>query len=454
MGYGDFGFLNGQLNRTPEVDDLAAHSLVFSQHYSASPVCAPARAALLTGRYPQRTGVIDTLEARGTDRLSLAEVTLADALGASGYRTGLVGKWHTGAIGVDYGPRRRGFEEFIGFRGGWQDYWHWTLELNGTPQRSDGRYLTDVLAEESVLFVQRHAREPFFLHVAFNAPHFPLQAPEEMVEQYRSADRTEAVATIYAMLEAMDRGVGRIRQALADAGILENTLILFTSDNGPDHGGEGANAAARFNAGLAGSKQHVYDGGIRLPLIAHWPAGISAGTTHQFSHFTDWYPTLLGIAGADNPGPLPIDGTDLGDGLTGSPIEYGERFWQWTRYQPMPSSNSAMRDGRWKLVHPALAGTLDLNPEDERIDIDIKSHPERYPEPVNEGPPVPATQETAQVQLFDIEADPGENHNVADGHPAIVTRMEAELSRWFDLVETDRHSARSITAGTPGRGHR
>lgn len=454
MGYGDFGFLNNQLTSTPALDELASESLVFTQHYSASPVCAPARAALLTGRYPQRTGVIDTLEARGTDRLSLAEVTLADALHACGYGTGLVGKWHTGAIGDAYAPRQRGFDEFVGFRGGWQDYWQWTLEVQGRRVRSDGRYLTDVLADESVEFIRRHAGEPFFLHVAFNAPHFPFQAPKELIRRHQSADRTDVVATIYAMIEVMDRGVGRIRQALVDAGISENTLLLFTSDNGPDHGGEGTLSAARFNAGLAGSKQYVYDGGIRLPLILHWPDGVSVGSTSQFAHFTDWYPTLLGVAEAENPGHLPIDGQDLRTVFAGSNTDSGPRFWQWTRYQPMLAANAAMRDGPWKLVHPALAGTLDLDPADERTDADIKVHPERYPEPVNWTPPDHAMPEAAPVQLFNISDDPEERQDVANQHPSVVSRMEADLSRWFESVEAERNhvSARPVL-GKEGDSH-
>lgn len=446
MGYGDFGFVNGQLNSTPELDSLASDSLVFTQHYSASPVCAPARAAFLTGRYPQRTGVIDTLEARGTDRLSLAEVTLADALQASGYRTGLIGKWHTGAIGEAYAPGERGFEEFVGFRGGWQDYWQWNLEVQGRRLHSDGRYLTDVLADESVKFIQRHAGEPFFLHVAFNAPHFPFQAPSELIGRHRSAAPNEVVATIYAMVEAMDRGVGRIRQALVDAGISDKTLLLFTSDNGPDHGGEGAHSAARFNAGLKGAKQYVYDGGIRLPLILHWPEGVTPGSTNQFAHFIDWYPTLLGVAGAENPSGLPLDGQDLRPVFTGSKVEYGPRFWQWTRYQPMLASNAAMRNGRWKLVHPALSGTLDLDPEDERIDAEIKVRPELYPEPVNGPPTVRSLPEPGPVQLFDISEDEWERHDVAARYPAVVARMEAELNRWFESVEAERRNTSSRPA--------
>jgi arylsulfatase A-like enzyme len=447
MGYGDFAFLNGQASSTPQLDDLAQDSMLFTQAYSASPVCAPARAALLTGRYPQRAGVIDTLEARGTDRLALDETTIADSLRAGGYRTGLVGKWHTGAIGEEYSPINRGFDEFTGFRGGWQDYWNWHLETNGVPWRSDGRYLTEVLADEAAAFIFRNAAEPFFLHVAFNAPHFPFQAPADAIERHRAPGRTERVATIYAMIEIMDQGVGRIRQALSDAGVAENTLVIFTSDNGPDFGGAGEESAERFNAGLAGQKQYVYEGGIRLPLLAHWPAAIQPGQSHQFVHLTDWYPTLLDVTGIPAIGTLPLDGRNVQPALLGGAIDTGPRFWQWTRYEPSPISNAAMREGSWKLVRPAIQGTFDLTPEDQFIDIDIKSHPQRYPTIENGRRPSIVPVRQAPTQLFDLDADPGENVDLAASRPEVVSRMENALDNWFNDVERERRT-RSVLPRT------
>ncbi|TDE11226.1 sulfatase-like hydrolase/transferase [Jiangella asiatica] len=452
MGFGDFGFVNGGISSTPALDDLAATSLVLEQHYSASPVCAPARAALLTGRYPQRTGVIDTLEARGTDRLRLDEVTIADVLRHHGYRTGIVGKWHTGAVGEAYAPTRRGFDEFAGFRGGWQDYWDWHLEHDGTPMEADGRYLTDVLTEEAAGFIRRHAGRPFFLHVAFNAPHFPFQAPADLVEKHRAAGRTEVVATIYAMLEAMDRGVGQIVRALADAGLTERTIVVFTSDNGPDHAGEGDRCAARFNAGLAGSKQHVYDGGIRVPAIVHWPGTVAPGRSDAFVHLTDWFPTLLRIAGAGSGGAsgsssLPLDGRDVSPLLLGQAVEDTPRFWQWTRYRPRPDSNAAMRDGRWKLVRPAVPATLDLRDRDQAIDVDIKRRRGSYVDVDDTDPPPPEAIDAPPARLFDLAADPGEQRDVATDHPGVVARMQAELDRWFDEMERDRLTPEDRTGG-------
>ena len=167
MGYGDFGCFNDGQSQTPTLDDMAGNGTCLTQHYSASPVCAPARASLLTGRYPHRTGAVDTLEHRGLDRIALRERTLADVMGAAGYVTGLVGKWLNGAFDHRFHPNSRGFDDFAGFSGGWQDYWDWRLDRNGSVTSSDGRYLTDVLTEEAIAFVRRHRDEPYFLLVAY-----------------------------------------------------------------------------------------------------------------------------------------------------------------------------------------------------------------------------------------------------------------------------------------------
>lgn len=441
MGYGDISRFNGAQSSTPVLDGLIDSGLSFSQHYSASPVCAPARAAILTGRYPHRTGAIDTLETRGTDRMALRETTLADELQRVGYRTGLVGKWHNGAIDPRYHPNCRGFDEFVGFRGGWQDYWAWKLERNGRQVSADGRYLTDVLTEEAVRFIRRSAGQPFFLHVAYNAPHYPFQAPAREVERFRAEGRSEAVATVYAMISVMDRGIGAILQSLDDAGVAEDTLVLFTSDNGPQMGGEGEASTVRFNCGLAGQKGLVYDGGIRLPLVARWPGRIAEGThTSDFIHTTDWLPTILDLVG-DRASGLPLDGCSqravlLGDGNA----DVLDRFWQWNRYVPVDRSNAAMRRGDWKLVFPAIAGTLDLLPSDHVIDERVKSHPEEFTEIRNEPLPSFEALEPHQPQLFNVAQDPGERSDVSAAHPGLVREMTAALAAWFESIETERRS--------------
>jgi arylsulfatase A len=435
LGFGDIGCFNGGASRTPTLDWLVEQGTVLPQHYSASPVCAPARASFLTGRYPHRTGAVDTLEGRGLDRIALGERTVADLLTSAGYTTGLVGKWHNGALDRRYHPTKRGFSEFAGFSGGWSDYWHWRLDRNGQLVESDGRYLTDVLTDEAIDFIRRHRREPFFLHLAYSAPHFPLQAPDADVDVFASTGRfTDAVSRIYAMVAAMDRGIGRLLVALDDEGLAEDTLVVFSSDNGPQFSGEGESSTVRFNCGYRGAKLLVYEGGIRLPAMVRWPAGLPAlGSVDGLVHLTDWLPTLLAVAGAAPPRGLTLDGVDVLPLLRGDPTETPPtRFWQWNRYEPVGSSNAAMRDGDWKLVRPAIAKTMEVAPADLAMDIELKYQPGRHtnieagPTPEREvGAPLP-------VELFDLANDPGEEHDLARTETARVARMEAELSRWFE----------------------
>jgi len=167
MGYGDFGRFNNGYVETPALDQLIDDGTCLSQHYAGSAVCSPSRAALLTGRYPIRTGAITPQEVLGMDRIALGEMTIADHFKSAGYSTGMVGKWHNGALDPRFHPNARGFDEFAGFRGGWADYYKWRLDRNGQFEMSDGRYLTDVLTQEAIGFIQRHQSEPFFLMVPY-----------------------------------------------------------------------------------------------------------------------------------------------------------------------------------------------------------------------------------------------------------------------------------------------
>src|SRR6202158_835223 len=315
MGYGDFGCFNDGLSQTPTLDHLVNEGVCLTQHYSASPVCAPARASLVTGRYPHRTGVTDTLEMRGLDRLALRERTLADYLRQAGYVTGLVGKWHNGALDARYHPNRRGFDEFAGFCGGWMPYFEWRLDRNGSIARSDGRYLTDVFTDEAVQFIERHRAERFFLYLAYHAPHFPFQSLETDLALFRDTGNfTLAVNHIYAMIRCMDRGVASVLDALSRYGLSDNTLVLFSSDNGRQFGGAGDMCTDRFNCGFAGAKTLVYEGGIRLPMVLRWPAGLDGRRKlDTMVHFTDWLPTLLAIADIEPPRDLQLDGRSEAD---------------------------------------------------------------------------------------------------------------------------------------------
>jgi len=396
---------------------------------------------LLTGRYPQRTGVIDTLEMRGLDRLALRERTVADYLHQAGYVTGLVGKWHNGAFDARYHPNRRGFDEFAGFCGGWTPYFDWRLDRNGSVARADGRYLTDVFTDEAVQFVERHRRERFFLYLAYNAPHFPFQSLETDVAPFRdSGNFTLAVSHIYAMLRCMDRGIARVLEALSRCGLSENTVVLFSSDNGPQFGGVGDMCTDRFNCGFAGAKTLVYEGGIRLPMVVRWPAALEGRRQlDTMVHFTDWLPTLLAIAGSAPPDDARLDGVDVLPILQGEPGKVSPtRFWQWNRYTPVGECNAAMRDGPWKLVRPAIKEAMALADGDLAMDIEAKYNPDKFTEIVRSPEPARTIPPPPPAQLFNLSTDPLERDDLAASEPQRAARMEQALATWFEDVERER----------------
>ena len=461
MGYGDLGVFSEGRVRTPHLDRLVAEGVCMRQHYSGSPICSPARAALLTGRYPHRTGAVGQFEVYGLDRIALRETTLADMFKAAGYTTGLVGKWHNGALDARFEPNARGFDEFAGFCGGWSDYYDWHLQTNSTIAKGDGTYLTDVLTRHACDFLDRHRAGPFFLMLTYSAPHSPFQAPAPLVERYLARGHDRIVATTYAMIEAMDSGIGQVLESLDRHGLADDTLVMFTSDNGPaffnppfmlDPGESTFNE--RFNAGLRGSKGWVYEGGIRVPMILRHPDRLPAGTaSHELAHFTDWLPTLASMCGVRPAGANALDGHDLGRQLQGDrPERPPRRFWQWNFYYPSVSTNAAVRDGEWKLVRPMIAGTryyqnpdLFVSEEDAArtaafIEADIK-HKEN-PVSVTELLPVPNIKYPAaeKPQLYNLADDPGEQFDVADRHPELTRRLLADLETWFESVEAERRT--------------
>jgi len=463
MGYGDFGVFNDGPVRTPTLDHLVGESLCLTQHYSGSPVCSPARAALLTGRYPIRTGAITPQEVMGLDRIALREVTIADAFKQGGYATGLIGKWHNGAFDARFHPNARGYDEFTGFCGGWADYYRWHLDSNGTRLASDGRYLTDVLTEEAEGFIVRHRQQPFFLNVMYNAPHSPLQAPEDLVQPYLDAGLSKAVAITYAMIERMDTGVARILDTLEQNDLSENTIVLFTSDNGPafmlrpDQVPEGVDRnTRRFNCGFNGAKGSVYEGGIRVPMIMRWPAGLAGGRSlDDLVHFTDWLPTLLRIAGVERPAGPPLDGHDMWPLLQGeAPQEAPRRFWQWNGYTPIGTTNAAMRDGPWKLVRPQLQIPF-ATPEGKQaaddyvaLDIAYKYHPEQVTKISGDPNPKRIIPEPPPPELYHIEEDPLEQDNLAQIESARASKMLNALDTWFDEVECERQQINNLSCGS------
>src|SRR6056300_1051850 len=232
MAVGDLSCFNKGRSRTPNLDRLKSESVSFSQAYSGSSVCAPARASLLTGRYPHRTGVVTLNMEKYPDftRLRLDEETLADRFRSGGYRTGIIGKWHLG-LGEEYHPLRRGFDEVEVFLGHLmaQSYFAFQLDVNGTVEdfNKPNDYLTSELSSRAIDFVRRNKEAPFFLHLAHYAPHRPIDAPVERVKPYLDQGLSEETATVYAMIEIMDEGIGTLLEELDKLGIAENTIIIF-----------------------------------------------------------------------------------------------------------------------------------------------------------------------------------------------------------------------------------
>ena len=461
MGYGDFGVFSEGRVRTPQLDRLVGEGICLQQHYSASPICSPARAGLLTGRYPHRTGAITQHDMFGLDRIARREQTIADVFRRADYATALIGKWHNGSLDGRFEPNERGFEEFVGFCGGWSDYYDWHLRYNQRLIKGSGEYLTDVLTDRACDYIKRHNDDPFFLMLAYTAPHSPFQAPQHLVEYYLDRGFDRITATTYAMIEAMDAGIGRVLDQLNAAGLDENTIVLFTSDNGPaffnppfmlDPGEAPFNE--RFNSGMRGSKGWVYEGGIRVPMVVRWPAGLPPNVLNDnLAHFTDWLPTLASMCDIDVCGGLPLDGHDLSAQLRGeTPREMPRRFWQWNFFYPDISSNAAMRDGNWKIVQPMIAGTrfyaneeLYVSPADAAqaaafIEADIK-HKEN-PYSVVDLLPVPRLRNfvAEEPELYDLSVDPGEKNDLAKDRPDRVRKMLGELQSWFAGVEEDRRS--------------
>lgn len=407
MAYGDLACVNGGLTRTPSLDQLALQSMFFNRGYSAAPVCAPARAAMLTGRYPHRTGVTALNKNTGQTRLHPDETTIADLFAANGYATGLIGKWHCGD-GPACHPLRRGFQEFSGFTedlfGKLKSYYNYALEVQGKEHTFKDRYMTEHLTELAIDFVRRRRDQPFFLHLAYNAPHRPLNAPEKLIQSYKDKGFDQDTATIYAMVEVLDHDIGRLLEELDALGLADNTIVVFASDNGPD-----LYTGKRFNAQFRGTKYTVYDGGIHVPFMIRWPGRLAPGRDNTMIHFIDLLPTLAAACKITPPDALDIDGINLLDVLCRAQKAPDRTlFWQWNRGLPLYTHNAAMIDGNWKLVRPFVT------------------------------PKTITTESTQPPMLFNLLDDPGEQNDLAAQNPDRVAFMSGGLSEWSKRVERDR----------------
>ncbi|MBQ6264606.1 MAG: sulfatase-like hydrolase/transferase [Clostridia bacterium] len=415
QGYADLGCMGSDDLKTPNIDALAEKGVMFTSMYAASPVCSPSRAALLTGRYPANAGVRAILAGhRRASGLTPAVPTLATALKKLGYKTGISGKWHLG-LKEECRPNVNGFDEFSGFLAGCLDYYshifYYGMSDGGCNPTHDlwendrevyanGEYLTERITRKSVDFIKRHKDEPFFLYVAYNAPHYPMHAPEKYLDRFPDLAWDRRIMA--AMLSAVDDGVGEITRTLEELGLSENTIIYYQSDNGPSRESRNwLDGTQNFYYGssagaFTGHKFSLFEGGIRVPAI------ISMGNVfaHRISdapHIAvDIFPTVLEACGG-NPADYELDGESILATLKGAREKTHDLlFWEM-------EGQTAVRKGDYKLV---------LN-----------------------GRVVESAEPRAEVFLSDLSVDPGEKINLADELPGVCEELKDAATKWRKKIE-------------------
>ena len=403
LGYADLGFQGGADVPTPHINSIAASGARFTNGYVSGPYCSPTRAGLLTGRYQQRFGHEfnpggegSAAAGKGEIGLPLSETTIANRLKEAGYTTGLVGKWHLGAS-PKFHPQQRGFDEFYGFLGGGNTYFNQetTTILRGTEKQSEPTYLTDAFGREAVSFIDRHQKKPFFLYLAFNAVHTPMEADETRLGKFADIQDQQR-KTYAAMLSAMDDAVGDVLKKLRESQLEENTLIFFISDNGgPTMRGTTINGS--INSPLRGSKRTTLEGGIRVPFAIQWKGHIAPGTVYNRPVIQlDIQPTALAAAGVDIRPEWKFDGVNLLPFIAGQTTGVPHEALYWRL-----GEQNAVRQGDWKLVQ------YDLNVE--------SSSP---------------TRGVTGKKLYHLLKDVNESRDLAAEYPDKVKELETLWQSW------------------------
>ncbi|MBQ7777642.1 MAG: sulfatase-like hydrolase/transferase [Oscillibacter sp.] len=420
QGYGDLSCMGTTDFLTPHIDELATGGARFTNWYSNSPVCSPSRASLLTGRYPGNAGVRAILAGhRKATGLTPETPTIAAAVKDLGYQTAMVGKWHLG-LDERCRPNQNGFDYFYGFMAGCIDYYshifYWSMAdgrtnpthdlwENGQELYDNGKYFTEMVTDRAVKKIREmnEAEEPFFLYVAYNAPHYPMHAPKKYIDRFPHLPEDRRIMA--AMLSAVDDGVGAITDELKRLGILEDTVVFFQSDNGPSR--ESRNwmdgRSDPYYGGLPGSlkghKFSLFEGGIRVPGIFSWPGHIPAGQViDEPCAAMDVFPTLLTMAGGD-PAKYELDGLDISDVLmSGAKTPHEEIFWEM-------EMQTAVRRGNYKLV---LDGQL------------VEGEPPQDP-----------------VFLSDLSVDPSETTNLANEMPELTAELKEKALSWRAGLEAN-----------------
>ena len=418
QGYGDLGITGNPHVRTPTIDQLARESIQLTNFY-VSPVCAPTRSSLMTGRYSLRTGVHDTYN--GGAIMATGEVTIAEMLGQANYQSGIFGKWH---LGDNYPsrPQDQGFNESVihlaggigqvgdvtNYFQGDSSYFDPVLWHNGKQQAYEG-YCSDIFADQAVDFIRRNQDDPFFCYLSFNAPHTPLQVPDVYYQMYQDTDpgvgfgagspprptmtdkNKEDARKVYAMVTNIDDNVKKLLSVLDELSLADNTIVIFMTDNGPQQ--------PRYLAGLRGLKSSVYRGGVRVPCFFRYPAkfdkpqAVEVNATHM-----DILPTLADLCQVPLPKDRALDGKSLLPLLQGDSVNWQERplFFSWTRQYPELYHNVALQQGQYKLVGQTS-----------------------YNAPI------------ADFELYDIQRDPYEQRNLVADQPERAQGLKQQLDKQF-----------------------
>lgn len=430
--WGDLACHDNPYTRTPNLDKMHNESARLTR-YCTGPLCSPARASVMTGRYHMRTRVIDTYI--GRSMIDPEETTLAQIMKNAGYKTGAFGKWHLG----DCYPMRAmdlGFDETYMHNGGGigqpgdhidncrrplDCYFDPVLYRNGVPEKSKG-YCTDVFADAAIDFIDRNQESPFFVYLATNAPHTPLIISNEWADTYRKMGINDTHARLYGMVENIDWNMGKIFRKLEDLKIADDTIVVYTSDHGPCGGAKNRFAPPekqdRFNSGLRGIKGTLYNGGVQVPCFWHWPGKFQLNDISRTASPIDVMPTLTGLCGIDMPAEAKIDGLDLSPLLTGEMDQSAWRdrtvFMQWHRGDaPVRYRNYSVITDKYKIHRPDT--------------------------------------ETADDELYDMQGDLCEKNDLAHDSKGIAEEMRAMYDQWFDDVSStrpDNYAPPRIFAGT------
>ncbi len=433
LGYAELGCYGQEWIKTPNVDRIAAEGIRFTQHYSGNAVCAPSRCCLMTGKHPGHAYIRSNGNPKhpqqriekygyqfpGQHPIPDAEVTIPEMLKQKGYATGAMGKWGLGHFGTTGDPNRQGFDLFYGFNCQVHAHNHFPRFLWRNAQRevlpgndrtlSGQTYSQDRFREVALEFIRENKDRPFFLYMPFTIPHLSIQVTEESLAQYKGKIPEEEYehrgylkhpfprAGYAAMISHMDRDIGRIMALVEQLGLDQRTLVVFTSDNGPTFDRLGGSDSEFFKSAgkLRGLKGSLYEGGIRVPMVARWPGKIRPGTTTEhISAFWDVMPTVAEITGTTPP--QGIDGISFAPTLLGKPEEQEKReylYWEFPGY----GGQQAVRAGQWKAI---------------RQNVLKKNNPQPL-----------------KIELYNLVRDIGEQHDVAAEHPEIVARLRSAMER-------------------------